>query len=102
MPQPKSLQPSLRALNGDPLTVCQRRSRQPCVLACECPGQEGKFAKALDLLRRVEQFLLDDVDMDRNVRTELRALLDDAFAFYYFRRDKYEEASLWRPCFHGV
>ena len=51
-------------------------------------AQEGKYAKALDMLRRAEQLLVDDVDIDRTVAKELRALLDDAFGFYYFRRGK--------------
>jgi hypothetical protein len=51
--------------------------------------QEEKYSKALDMLRRVEQLLIDDVDIDRTVAKELRALLDDAFGFYYYRRGKY-------------
>jgi hypothetical protein len=51
--------------------------------------QESKYARALDMLRRVENLLLDDVDIDKRVYKELRALLDDAFGYYYFQRSKY-------------
>jgi hypothetical protein len=60
----------------------------PLLLPSLCV-QESKYARALDMLRRVENLLLDDVDIDKRVYKELRALLDDAFGYYYFQRSKY-------------
>jgi hypothetical protein len=85
----RQLLPTIRSAHRT--DVDDRQWRQLIVVAivfCLNYIEEGKFAKALDMLRRVEQFLIDDVDIDRLVARELRALLDDAFGFYYFRRGK--------------
>jgi hypothetical protein len=40
------------------------------------------------MLRRVEALLTDCDDSDMGTTKELRALLDDSFAHYYFSREK--------------
>ena len=52
----------------------------------------NQFGKALELLRKADSCIAEDDRMAPNVRKELTAFVMDSYAFYYFRRGKYQAA----------
>ena len=61
-------------------------------LTCCCSHsicqQEGRFGPALLMLQRITQLMAEDMIMDARVAKELKAFVDDAYAFYYYARGK--------------